>query len=309
MKVALLKGGLSAEREVSLSSGAGVAAALRECGYEVIEIDVGKDVASELLSIRPDVCFNALHGKYGEDGCIQGLLDIMGIPYTHSGVLASAIAMNKPAAKLVFKAAGIPIVENGLTLSGKRLLESGDPMPRPYVIKPVAEGSSVGVRIVFEGDSGDISSHNIDPMGEYLIEKYIPGREVQAAVLGSGDNAKALGAIEIVPESKFYDYEAKYTAGKARHLMPAPINKAAYDKICEYAVMAHRALGCRGITRSDFRYDDTNGEPGNIYILETNTQPGMTPLSLSPEIALHAGISYKHLVDALVKEALDCHLA
>ncbi len=354
LRVVVLMGGMSREREVSLSSGKGVMEALKALGYDAVALDVGNDAAEKLRQIKPDVAFNALHGHYGEDGCIQGMLEIMGIPYTHSGVLASSVAMNKPAAKLFFQAAGIPVVEGKLA-SGADILADSDTLHGfdNYVVKPIAEGSSVGVCIVMGGDKSAL--HDINPDEEYLIERYIPGREVQVAVM----NGKALGAIEIVPDSGFYDYEAKYTPGKARHLMPAPIHIDAYKKICDYAVQAHNALGCKGVTRSDFRYDDTIpnqlqkldsvwseatreargsgrkennevvfspdggvspsqdkqlyqllnkewyiGEPGNIYILEINTQPGMTPLSLTPEIANHAGISYEQLVDFLIKEAL-----
>jgi len=301
-KVAVLMGGMSAEREVSLSSAKGVCAALKELGYDVTELDVDASVSEKLDIIKPDVCFNALHGRYGEDGCIQGLLELKGIPYTHSSVMASAIAMNKAYAKIIFKNASIPVVDDALVIRGTELITNNQqqvPLDFPYVIKPVSEGSSVGVHIVQNGDNLEFLNE-IKPDEEYLIEKYIPGREVQAAVMGS----ECLGAIEIRPLGRFYDYEAKYTGGKAEHIMPAPIHPKAYKQICEYAVAAHKALGCKGVTRSDFRYDDTNGEPGRIFILETNTQPGMTPLSLTPEIAAYKGIGYKELVDSLVKEAL-----
>lgn len=297
-RVAVLYGGWSTEREVSLTSGRGVVEALSGVdGYEIIPIDVQANVAQMLAEIRPDVAFNALHGRYGEDGCIQGLLEILRIPYTHSGVLASAVAMDKPKAKEVFAAAGIPLAK-GVSVTRHDLLK-GEPLPRPFVVKPVAEGSSVGVSIVKEGDNFLLDEENWQFGETVMVEEYIPGREVQAAVL----DGEALGAIEIRPKTLFYDYEAKYTSGKAEHLMPAPINREAYEQILEYAVTAHNALGCRGVTRSDFRYDDTQGGPGRIIILETNTQPGMTPLSLTPEIAAYAGISYRDLVVRLVEGA------
>lgn len=296
-RVAVLYGGWSAEREVSLTSGRGVVEALKDSPYEVIPIDVKPDIAQVLAEVKPDVVFNALHGRFGEDGCIQGVLEILRIPYTHSGVLASALAMDKPKAKEVFAAAGIPVAK-GITVTRHDLMQ-GEPLPRPFVVKPVAEGSSVGVSIVKHGDNFLVDEENWQFGETVLVEEYIPGREVQAAVLDD----KALGAIEIRPKTLFYDYEAKYTSGKAEHLMPAPINREAYEQVLEYAVAAHKALGCRGVSRSDFRYDDTQGEPGRIIILETNTQPGMTPLSLTPEIAAYTGLSYRDLVIRLIEGA------
>lgn len=302
--IAVLMGGWSAEREVSLSSGAACMQALKELGYCVTPIDVTPDVASLLDDLKPDVVFNALHGRWGEDGCVQGILEILNIPYTHSGVLASSLAMDKPMAKQVFRSLDIP-TPDGVVIRANALLK-GEPIARPYVIKPVNEGSSVGVVLVFEQDNRSMAQI-VEAVGgadaELLIEPYIPGREVQVAVL----NNQALGAIEIRPISGFYDYEAKYTDGKAEHLMPAPIHADAYELACKLAVKAHIGLGCRGLTRADFRYDDTQGEPGdlpnNLRLLEINTQPGMTPLSLSPEIAAHAGISFNQLVDMLVSAA------
>lgn len=295
--VAVLKGGWSAEREVSLSSGAAVAKAVRELGYKVTEIDVTPSIADVLTEVKPDVAFNALHGRFGEDGCIQGILEILSIPYTHSGVLASALAMDKPMAKKVFANAGIRCAE-GRVFSKAEMLK-GDVMKRPYVVKPSNEGSSVGVTIVMEGENFSFSEENWPFGDEVLVETYIPGREVQVAVM----DGKALGAIEIRAKGRFYDYTAKYTDGMAEHLMPAPVPEKIYKEVLALAEKAHNALGCRGLTRTDFRYDDTKGGEGTLYILEVNTQPGMTPLSLSPEIAAHAGISFNELVDRLIKGA------
>jgi D-alanine-D-alanine ligase len=293
--IAVLKGGWSAEREVSLNSGAAAEDALRELGYRVSAIDVGHDIAQVLQQLKPDVAFNALHGRFGEDGCIQGVLEILEIPYTHSGVLASSLAMDKPMAKQVFAQAGLRCAEGGVY--HKHAMIAGDPMPRPYVVKPLNEGSSVGVTIVMPNDNFVFSEDNWS-FGEYvLVERFIPGREVQVAVLDD----VALGAIEIRPKGKFYDYEAKYTDGGAEHLMPAPLPKHRYDEVCDMAVRAHRALGCRGLSRSDFRYFE--GGDDQFYILELNNQPGMTKLSLSPEIAAHAGISFNQLVERLVQSA------
>lgn len=308
--IAVLKGGWSAEREVSLNSGAASAKALSELGYKVTEIDVQPDVAEQLQKVKPDVAFNALHGTFGEDGCMQGVLEMLKIPYTHSGVLASALAMDKPMAKVVFEAAGLKCPK-GVVIS-RADMKKGDPMKRPYVAKPAAEGSSVGVHIVLEGenrtlaqlvDSGQdtldkeqkkSTAHCPLPTAHWLIEEYIPGREITAAVL----NDKALGVTEIRPKSGFYDYENKYTDGKTEHLCPAPLPKELYEEVMELALRAHKALGCRGLSRSDFRYDGKE-----FYLLEVNTQPGMTNLSLSPEIAAHAGISFNELVRLLVEDA------
>ena len=300
--VVVLMGGWSAEREVSLNSGKAVTQALQEQGYrKVTPVDMGPDISSVLAELKPDVVFNALHGRFGEDGCVQGLLELMKIPYTHSGVLASALAMDKPMAKQVFKAVGLRCAE-GKIVSRDQLL-AGDVMERPYVVKPFNEGSSVGVKILFENDNFYFTAENW-PYGEtVLVEKYIPGREVQVAVLGANENIRALGGIEIRPKGLFYDYEAKYTDGKAQHLMPAPIPADAYEEVLGLALKAHQALGCRGLTRSDFRYNDTSGNGGVFYLLEVNTQPGMTALSLSPEIAAYAGISFNNLVEMLVEDA------
>jgi D-alanine-D-alanine ligase len=289
--IAVLKGGWSAEREVSLNSGAACAKAVRELGYKVTEVDVKPDVAEVLAKLKPDVAFNALHGTFGEDGGMQGVLEMLQIPYTHSGVLASAVAMDKPMAKTVFEAAGLRCPK-GKTLTRAELLK-GEPMKRPYVVKPAAEGSSVGVHIMQEGDNRPLSQ--ILSAGDYwLVEEYIPGREITVAVL----NDKPLGVTEIRPKSGFYDYTNKYTDGKTEHLCPAPLPKEQYDEVMQLALAAHRALGCRGLSRADFRYDEKN-----FYLLEVNTQPGMTALSLSPEIAAHAGIGFNQLVKSLVDNA------
>lgn len=295
--VAVLMGGWSAEREVSLVSGAGCAKALRDAGYRVSEIDVGHDIAEKLAKLRPDVAFNALHGRYGEDGIIQGVLETLEIPYTHSGVLASAVAMDKPMARKIFAASDIPVAEGKVVT--RAMMAAGEPMARPYVMKPINEGSSVGVRIVFEGENDIPSADNWSFGAAVLVERYIPGREIQVAVMGD----RALGAIEIRPKGRFYDYEAKYTDGKAQHLMPAPLPPDIYDEALDLALRAHQVLGCRGVSRADLRYDDTQGGRGRFIMLEVNTQPGMTPLSLVPEIAAHCGISYVELVSWLVEDA------
>ena len=295
--IAVLKGGWSAEREVSLVSGAAVERALADNGYRVSGIDVTRDLPLVLAEIRPDVVFNALHGTTGEDGCVQGLLEIMGLPYTHSGVLASALAMDKPAAKRLFADAGLACPEGRVMCRAD--VAAGAAGAPPYVIKPLDQGSSVGVRLVFSGDNAVLPNGDW-PYGEQvLVERYIPGREIQVAVMGE----RALGAIEIRPKGRFYDYEAKYTEGRAEHHMPAPIHPDAYAKALEIALAAHRALGCRGVSRADLRYDDTAGEPGRFYLLEINTQPGLTPLSLVPEIAAAVGVGFDDLIVWLVENA------
>ncbi len=299
-RVAVLMGGRSAEREVSLVSGAACVEGLRQKGYDAFGVDVGTDMDDLLRALepRPDAVFNALHGRFGEDGRIQGLLDLLGLPYTHSGVLASALAMDKPLAKQVFAAVGLKSPE-GKVLPVDALLK-GDPFPRPYVAKPAAEGSSVGVRIVRNGD-------NLPPLGsehwpfgsEVLVERYIPGRELTVAVMGE----RALGVTELRPHAGFYDYEAKYTAGKTDHLIPAPVPDAVAEAAKSMALAAHAVLGCRGVTRSDFRYDDSRPGVDGLYLLEINTQPGMTPLSLVPEQAAYCGISFPDLVAWMVENA------
>jgi len=298
-RVAVLMGGASAEREVSLVSGKACADALRAEGYDVTTVDVGRDVAALIAALepRPDAVFNALHGRWGEDGCVQGVLDLMGIPYTHSGLLASALAMDKPMAKRVFAAAGLRCP--GGKLVTREEFAKGEPMARPYVMKPYNEGSSVGVRIVRQGD-------NVPPASSWsygsaaLVEPYIAGRELTVAVMGD----RPLAVTELVSKTNFYDYEAKYTDGITQHLVPAPIPPKVYEAALAMALGAHRALGCRGVSRSDFRYDDTQGGgPEQLYLLEVNTQPGMTPLSLAPEQAKHVGISFGALVSWMVENA------
>jgi D-alanine-D-alanine ligase len=300
LHVAVLMGGPSAEREVSLVSGAACAKSLRELGHQVTEIDVTLDIAAVLAAIepQPDVIFNALHGRYGEDGCIQGVLEYVGVPYTHSGVLASALAMNKPAARKLFAQAGLACAE-GRTATRDEVL-AGAVMDPPFVVKPLNEGSSVGVKIVMEnGDIPALAEDEASGSAEVLVERYIPGREICVAVMGN----KALGAIEIRPKDGFYDYEAKYTDGKAEHLMPAPLDDSAYAEALDVAHTAHSSLGCRGVTRTDLRFDDTGAGAGQFYVLEINTQPGMTPLSLVPEIAAHAGIDFGALISWMLEDA------
>ncbi len=295
MDVVVLKGGMSAEREVSLTSGAAVEQALLALGHVVTAIDVGPRVVEDLARLKPDAAFNALHGRYGEDGCIQGVLELLKIPYTHSGVLASALAMDKPMARHIFASAGLRVAR-GL-VAHKNEVIGHDPLPRPYVVKPSNEGSSVGVKLVFPNDNFHFTPENW-PYGEtVLVEQYIPGRELTCAVLDD----QPLGVTEITTRSGFYDYDNKYTAGGSQHICPAHIPQAIYDEVMQAALTAHRALGCRSLTRSDFRWDEQGD--GKIYILETNTQPGMTPVSLSPELAAHAGIDFTQLVARILATA------
>jgi D-alanine-D-alanine ligase len=296
-RVVVLMGGWSAEREVSLISGRGCAAALRDAGYEVVTVDVARDPAALLAALdpAPDVVFNALHGRGGEDGTIQAILNMLRIPYTHSGLLASAVAMDKPMAKCVFHDAGLPVAEGRVATRAEIL--AGDPMPAPYVVKPTNEGSSVGVVIVRAGENRRFLDEELND--EMLVERFIPGRELTVAVMGD----RALGVIEIVSRGAWYDYESKYAAGGSEHLFPAAIHPDAYAEACRIAVTAHRALGCRGVSRSDLRYDDTAGEPGKLYLLEVNTQPGMTPTSLVPDLAAANGITFGNLVTWLVENA------
>ena len=292
MHIAVLKGGFSAEREVSLSSGAAVAEACCALGHTVSEIDVGIDVVEQLKTAQPDVAFNALHGRFGEDGGMQGVLELLKIPYTHSGVLASALAMDKPMARKLFAAAGLSVAEGKVV--HRSALMGKDAMARPYVVKPTNEGSSVGVKLMFAGENFHFTPENWPYGEEVLVERYIAGRELTVAVLED----TPLGVTELKPKSGFYDYDNKYTDGRTQHLCPAPLTKDKYDEVMHAALIAHRALGCRSLTRSDFRYDETGD--GKFYILETNTQPGMTPLSLSPELAAHAGIDFNALVARLI---------
>ncbi len=299
-RVAVLFGGMSAEREVSLSSGRQVIAALRVAGYDVTPVEVGSDLAAVLRALdpRPDVVFNALHGRFGEDGAIQGVLDWLAIPYTHSGVRASAVAMDKAAARAVFLAAGLPVARGAVV--DIAALEHADPLPLPYVIKPVNEGSSVGVEIMRDGGNRRAevaATWRFGPTA--LVEEFIPGRELTVGVMGD----RALDVTDITSTNLFYDYEAKYAAGGSRHIIPAAIHPAIYQQAKDVALAAHRALGCRGATRSDFRYDDTAGEPGRLILLEVNTQPGLTPTSLLPEQAAHHGMDFPSLCAWMVENA------
>lgn len=305
--IALLYGGFSAERAVSLTTGAGCATALEALGHRVTRIDVTRDIGAligQLTAPKPDLVFNALHGRFGEDGCVQGLLNMLAIPYTHSGVLASALAMDKPSAIDMFRAAGLPCVASKVVTLAD--LAAGDPLPRPFVLKPTNEGSSVGVHIVKVGDNQnlvELMGADWPPDAPIMAEVYVPGRELSVAVMGD----QALGVIELRPKAVFYDYNAKYTAGVSDHFMPAPISPAVAEQAMAAALAAHHTLGCRGISRSDFRYDDSGvnnrGEPGQLALLELNSQPGMTPLSLVPEIAAYRGISFQDLMQWLVDHA------
>jgi D-alanine-D-alanine ligase len=298
--VAVLMGGWSAEREISLRSGKACADALERSGHQVSWIDVDRDVAATLRARKPDVALNVLHGRPGEDGTLQGLLEVLGIPYSHSGVLASALAMKKDIAKSVLNSAGVP-VPGGMVAARKEAAKR-HLLPPPYVIKPVAEGSSVGVFIVREDHEHppqELTRADWAFGDQILVEPYIPGKELTCAVMGD----LALGVIEIVPTVKFYDYEAKYAPGGSKHLLPAPIAADVYREVQRLALAAHRALGCRGVTRSDFRFDDSLGAAKGLFCLEVNTQPGMTETSLVPELAAHAGISFEDLVKWMVEDA------
>lgn len=304
--VAVLKGGWSSEREVSLSSGAECAKALRQKGYDVKEIDVKRDLMDLVrqLTPAPDAVFNALHGTWGEDGCVQGVLEIMGIPYTHSGPLASALAMNKQKAKEVLKPLGVPCPE-GQLLHIDDIRANKVPFKQPYVVKPNSEGSSVGVYIVRQGDNKPPMGLDKWAYGPYaLVEKYIPGRELSVGVMGKrGEKPRALTVTEISTNLDFYNYEAKYAAGGSVHTVPAAISRDVFDEALRIAAFAHENLGCTGVTRSDFRYNDNEPGVSGLYYLETNTQPGMTPTSLVPEQALHMGMSFGDLVEWLVENA------
>ena len=297
-RIAVLLGGLSPERDVSLVSGAACAKGLREKGYDVVEIDAGRDLYRQLEEAAPDIVFNALHGEWGEDGLVQGVLEHFGKPYTHSGVLASALAMDKQKAKDVLRAAGIPCPEG--FIANRFEAAKAHVMKPPYVAKPNAQGSSVGVHIVLEGANrppAELGSTAWALGEEVLIERYIPGRELTVAVMED----RALCVTEIVPKTTFYDYDAKYAAGGSDHILPAPVPEEIAERACELALKAHAALGCRGLTRSDFRYDSTSEEP--LWLLEINTQPGMTPTSLAPEQALFCGIAFPDLVEWMAENA------
>ena len=298
--VAVLMGGWSAEREVSLNSGKACADALEGEGYRVTRIDVDRHLPERLRELAPDVCFNALHGKGGEDGTVQGILEVLEIPYTHSGVLASAMAMNKATTKIVLADAGIAVADHRIV---PRLeAAKAHVMPPPYVIKPVAEGSSVGVFIVTEQHEHppqELTREDWAFGEQILVERYIPGKELTCAVIGD----KALDVIEIVAATRFYDFEAKYAPGGSKHILPAPILPFVYQEVRRLALKAHHALGCRGVTRADFRYDDQAVGTEGLVCLEVNTQPGMTETSLVPELAIHAGMTFDELVRWMVEDA------
>ncbi len=302
MKVAVLMGGWSAEREVSLTSGAGVADACERLGHEVVRVDMDRNVAQVIAAVRPDVVFNALHGTPGEDGTVQGMLDLMGLKYTHSGLATSVIAIDKQLTKQTLSPHGVRMPGGHVVKSQSLYL--GDPLPRPYVLKPVNEGSSVGVAIVTAGGNyGDpIGRDSAGPWQEFdelLAEPFIRGRELTTAVLGD----RALAVTELKPKSGFYDYDSKYTDGMTEHICPANIPGDIAQACLDMALKAHRVLGCKGTSRSDFRWDDEKGVEG-LFLLEVNTQPGMTPLSLVPEQAKYLGISYDQLVQTILEDAL-----
>ena len=293
-KVAVLMGGISAEREVSLRSGRECASALREAGYEVVELDAGPDLPARLSGDVPDIAFNALHGRWGEDGCVQGLLEWLRIPYTHSGVLASALAMDKPRAKRIFAAAGLPVAPGRIATRAE--IAARHVMAPPYVVKPVNEGSSVGVRIV--DDPAAPPPDLPDDLPEILmVEAYVPGRELSVSVLGD----RALAVTDIRTDG-WYDYHAKYAEGGSRHVIPAELPSAIYEDCQQIALAAHEALGCRGLSRADLRWDEARGAEG-LVLLEVNTQPGMTPTSLSPEQAAHEGMGFADLCRWMVEDA------
>jgi len=295
--VAVLMGGLSPERDVSLVSGAACADALERLGAKVSRVDAGRDIADVLTKLKPDVCFNALHGEWGEDGCVQGVLETLGLPYTHSGVLASALAMDKAKAKAVLAAAGVVVPGGGLY--NRHEAARQHVMAPPYVVKPNAQGSSVGVFLVFEGANTppqELAAPGWTFGEEVMIEPYIAGKELAVAVMGD----RALTVTEIVPRTGFYDYDAKYADGGSAHVVPAQMPAAAFDRALRMAELAHAALGCQGVTRSDFRYDDVNDV---LVLLEVNTQPGMTPTSLVPEQAAHTGVSFDDLVLWITEDA------
>ncbi len=298
-KVAVLLGGRSAEREVSLVTGRGCARALRDEGFDVVEIDAQDDLPAMLAATGPDAVFNALHGRWGEDGCVQGLLELLRIPYTHSGVLASALAMHKQRAKDVFRAAGLPVVDS--IVVDRRQASERHLMEPPYVVKPVNEGSSVGVFIIRKGDNrppAELGSDTWTLSDAMMVEEFVPGRELTVAVM----DGKALAVTEITTGLEFYDYEAKYAEGGSRHILPARIPQKIAEQAMRLAEGAHAALGCRGVSRTDLRYDDTQGRD-RLILLETNTQPGMTPTSLVPEQAALASMSYAALCRWIVEDA------
>ncbi|MCB1548644.1 MAG: D-alanine--D-alanine ligase [Hyphomicrobiaceae bacterium] len=299
--VAVLMGGWSAEREVSLNSGRACADALERRGYRVSRVDVGRDVAVRLAELKPDACFNALHGRFGEDGTVQGLLEVMGLPYTHSGVLSSALAMHKERAKAVMHAAGVPVAES--VVAKRREVAERHLLEPPYVAKPVSEGSSVGVHIVPRGSNRPpmaLLSEGLES-DDIMVERFVAGRELTCAVIDENPT----DIIEILPAEglDFYDYQAKYAPGGSRHLLPASLSPNIYDLVRKLTLAAHKALGCRGVSRADFRFDDTQGGTGELVCLEVNTQPGMTGTSLVPELAAHQGMSFDELVKWIVEDA------
>lgn len=293
-RIAVLKGGFSAEREVSLVSGRECAAALRNEGYTVVEIDAGPDLASRLVAEAPDAVLNALHGRWGEDGCVQGILEWLRIPYTHSGVLASALAMDKERTRQAFRQAGLPVAEGRLV--PREEVMAAHPMEPPYVVKPYNEGSSVGIYLVHESANGP-AQLAADAPDVLLVEKFVPGRELTTTVMGE----RALAVTDIYSDG-WYDYDAKYSAGGSRHVVPAELPEEITQACLDHALRAHQALGCRGVSRTDFRWDEPRGLDG-LFLLETNTQPGMTPTSLAPEQAAHCGIDYGSLVRWMVEDA------
>lgn len=293
-RVAVLNGGFSAEREVSLATGRECAQALREAGYpEVIEVDAGRDLVAQLAAAKPDVVFNALHGRWGEDGCVQGILEWLQLPYTHSGVLASSLAMDKERTKDVYRAEGLPVVDS--VIATREEVEAGHVLPAPYVVKPFNEGSSVGVYIVQPGSNAPRLAETMP--ARVMVETYVPGREMTVTVMGD----RALCLTDIITEG-WYDYAAKYKPGGSRHQLPANVPAEITAACLDYALRAHKTLGCRGLSRTDFRWDETKGLAG-LVLLETNTQPGMTPTSLAPEQAAFCGISFPQLCDWIVRDA------
>lgn len=298
-RIAVLMGGRSAERDVSLSSGAGVMKALADEGFDPVSVDPGQDLMGQLRDARPDAVFNALHGRFGEDGTVQGILEWMRIPYTHSGVLTSALAMHKERTKDVYRAAGLPVVKS--IVADRKDAGSRHLMEPPYVIKPVNEGSSVGIYIIRKGDNRppeELTRPEWTLSSEMMVEEFVPGRELTVSVMGE----RALAVTEITTDLAFYDYEAKYAPGGSKHVIPAQIPANIERDCLDMAVIAHKALGCRGVSRTDFRYDDTGVKP-RLILLETNTQPGMTPTSLVPEQAAHVGMSYARLCRWMVEDA------
>ena len=292
-RVAVLMGGPSVEREVSLVSGRECAKALRDAGYEVVEVDAGRDLSARLAKIKPDCCFNALHGRWGEDGCVQGLLEWLHLPYTHSGVLASALAMDKAMAKAAYAAAGLPVAHS--VLATRDAVSAGHILPPPYVVKPNNEGSSVGVYIVHPGSNAPRLAQTMPD--RVMVETYAPGRELTVTVMGE----RALAVTDILTDG-WYDFDAKYKPGGSRHVVPAVLPQEITNACLDFALRAHRVLGCRGLSRTDFRWDETQGLAG-LILLETNTQPGMTPTSLAPEQAAFCGISFAELCTWIVEDA------